>query len=88
VPARHATHTRRGTSAATKHRRHTPPPHAAAATTWRRHADVDFSSHPAKYIRYAAADVASIIDDDLFETKALPAGGRLSLQREKLGAIV
>jgi hypothetical protein len=50
---------------------------------------VEFTSHPAKYIRYAASDVASIIDDDLFETKAVVGGsGRLNITKEKLGAIV
>ncbi|KAF8054700.1 EXO70A1 [Scenedesmus sp. PABB004] len=53
----------------------------------RRHADVEFTSNPAKYIKYAVSDVASIIDDDLFETKAVSMT-KLSLTREKLGAIV
>jgi hypothetical protein len=50
------------------------------------HADVDFTATPAKYIRYAAADVAAIVDEDLFETKAVSMA-RLSLAKEKLGAI-
>lgn len=53
----------------------------------RRHADVQFTNNPAKYIKYAAADVSSIIDDDLFETKAVSMN-KLSLNKEKLGAIV
>ncbi|WIA09825.1 hypothetical protein OEZ85_009200 [Tetradesmus obliquus] len=52
----------------------------------RRYADVQFTAHPAKYIKYAASDVASIIDDDLFETKAVSMS-KLSLTKEKLGAI-
>eukprot|EP00882_Tetradesmus_deserticola_P008006 GHRQ01008432.1.p1 GENE.GHRQ01008432.1~~GHRQ01008432.1.p1 ORF type:complete len:336 (+),score=196.17 GHRQ01008432.1:785-1792(+) len=52
----------------------------------RRYADVEFTSNPAKYIKYAVSDVASIIDDDLFETKAVSMS-KLSLAREKLGAI-
>jgi len=52
-----------------------------------RHAEVQFTNNPAKYIKYSAADVGSIIDDDLFETKAVSMN-KLSLTKEKLGAIV
>ncbi len=48
---------------------------------------MQFTNNPAKYIKYAVADVASIIDDDLFETKAVSMN-KLSLTKEKLGAIV
>lgn len=48
---------------------------------------MQFTNNPAKYIKYAAADVSSIIDDDLFETKAVSMN-KLSLNKEKLGAIV
>jgi hypothetical protein len=58
----------------------TPTPHF-------RHADVQFTNNPAKYIKYSAGDVGSIIDDDLFETKAVSMN-KLSLTKEKLGAIV
>lgn len=51
-----------------------------------RYADVQFSATPAKYIKYAAADVAGIIDDDLFATKAVQMGTKLSLKKEKLDA--
>lgn len=47
---------------------------------------MQFTAYPAKYIKYAASDVASIIDDDLFETKAVSMS-KLSLTKEKLGAI-
>jgi hypothetical protein len=57
-----------------------------AAAVLCRYADVQFTSHPAKYIKYAVSDVASIIDDDLFETKAVSMS-KLSLTKEKLGAI-
>lgn len=52
-----------------------------------RFADVQFTNNPAKYIKYSASDVGSIIDDDLFETKAVSMN-KLSLTKEKLGAIV
>lgn len=52
-----------------------------------RHAEVQFTSNLGKYLKYAAVDVASIIDDDLFETKAVSMN-KLSLTKEKLGAIV
>lgn len=52
-----------------------------------RYVDVQFTNNPAKYIKYAVTDVASIIDDDLFETKAVSMN-KLSLTKEKLGAIV
>jgi hypothetical protein len=52
-----------------------------------RYADVQFTQNPAKYIKYAVADVVSIIDEDLFETKAVSMN-KLSLKKEKLDAIV
>jgi hypothetical protein len=48
---------------------------------------VHFTSNLGKYLKYAAVDVASIIDDDLFETKSVSMS-KLSLTKEKLGAIV
>jgi hypothetical protein len=60
---------------------------SVAACVHCRHADVQFANNPAKYIKYSAADVGSIIDDDLFETKAVSMN-KLSLTKEKLGAIV
>ncbi|GBG00340.1 hypothetical protein Rsub_13072 [Raphidocelis subcapitata] len=53
----------------------------------RKYADVQFTSTPAKYIRYAASDVAAIVDDDLFETKVVPTS-KLDLKQQKLSAIV
>jgi hypothetical protein len=47
---------------------------------------VQFSANPAKYIKYSVQDVVSIIDDDLFETKAVSMN-KLSLRKEKLDAI-
>lgn len=70
-------------------RPHPPPLHdlcTSCCAVSCRYADVQFTAHPAKYIKYAASDVASIIDDDLFETKAVSMS-KLSLTKEKLGAI-
>eukprot|EP00775_Hariotina_reticulata_P010615 gene10615-10773_t len=53
----------------------------------KQYADVQFTSTPAKYIKFAVSDVASIIDDDLFETKAVSLN-KLSLKKEKLDAIM
>lgn len=63
-----------------------PPPPLAAHTPSPRHADVNFTANPAKYIKYTVQDVVSIIDDDLFETKAVSMN-KLSLRKEKLDAI-
>ena len=48
---------------------------------------MQFTNNPAKYIKYAVADVVSIIEEDLFETKAVSMN-KLSLKKEKLDAIV
>lgn len=55
----------------------TQPPYPPSPTPWREHryADVQFTSTPAKYIKYAAPDIAAIVDDDLFEAKARPGAG-------------
>jgi len=34
-----------------------------------RYAEVNFTSTPAKYIKYTASDLEAIVDDDLFQGK-------------------
>ena len=51
-----------------------------------RYAEVPFTSNLSKYVRFAARDVAGLVDDDLFTGQPLPAQ-KLSLKREKLDAM-
>lgn len=51
-----------------------------------RYADVPFTSNLSKYVRFAASDVAGIVDDDLFEGRLMTAE-KLSLKKQKLDAI-
>jgi hypothetical protein len=56
----------------------------------RAHADVPFAPNDRpgdRYIRYAAADVGALIDDDLLEGRPLPAA-KLDLKRSKLNALL
>ncbi|KAI8467925.1 MAG: Cullin repeat-like-containing domain protein [Monoraphidium minutum] len=53
----------------------------------RRFADVQFSTAPAKYIKFTAGDIEAIIDDDLFSGKVLPSS-RLDLKQQKMAAIM
>jgi hypothetical protein len=48
---------------------------------------VQFTSTPAKYIKFAVSDLTSIIDDDLFETKVVSLN-KHSIKKEKLDAIM
>jgi hypothetical protein len=48
---------------------------------------VPFAQNVAKYVRFAAADVAGIVDGDLFTGAPLPPQ-KLSLQKQKLEAIM